>query len=161
MRASLLGLSASPDAALAAGRNKPPATAGKETRVAVRFPASAVPSITGVRLSIDGDAEADSEDCTLVDISTHGVGVECGRRYLPKTDVTVLFDGSFAPSSVASRVARCTVAGIADDGSLRYQVGIAFAHAIEIAEASPSVTVHASRRPEPGVAPAPVVRYRW
>ena len=37
-----------------------------------------------------------------------------------------MFDGTFTPSSVASRVTRCQVSGIATDGSLRFHLGMAF-----------------------------------
>ncbi len=120
---------------------------GTESRVACRLPASRVPSITGVQL-VPGDVDA-----TLINISTHGVAVECERRFLPRSEVTVNFGGSFHPRSVAARVARCTVVGITNDGALRYQVGLAFVRPIELLESS---------RAEPAdVPPAPVLRNRW
>ncbi len=118
-----------------------------ESRIACRLPASRVPSITGVRLE-PGGIEA-----TLINISTHGVAVECERRLLPRSEVTVIFVGSFQPASAAARVARCTVVGITNDGALRYQVGLAFVRPIELLESS---------RAEPAdVPPAPVLRNRW
>lgn len=131
--------------------------ATEENRTARRLPASRVPSITGVRLSPHG------AETTLINISAHGLLVESDRRLKPQSDVKVLFDGTFEPSSVPSRIVRCAVAGIGQDGTLRYNVGIAFTGPIELDEASAPV----ARRPEaprPGPAPAPpstVLRNRW
>jgi len=129
----------------------------KESRAATRLPASRVPSITAVRLSPHG------VEGTLINISTHGVAVECDRRLLPKSQVTVLFDGTFEPSSVASRVARCHVVGLGQDGGLRYQAGIAFDSPIELVEAPTPVAQHPEpQRPDPTSTPSSVVvRNRW
>jgi len=134
-----------------------PAASTKETRVAPRLSASHVPSITGVRLA-PNDVEA-----TLMNISTHGVAVECGRRFLPKSEVTVCVEGTFEPSSIAGRVARCAVVGIGPDGGLRYQVGIAFAHPIDLAD-TPSPVPPRPETPRLRPAPAkdpPTLRNRW
>ncbi len=88
---------------------------------APRLPASAVSSITGVRIS-PGDAPA-----RLVNISWSGVLVECERRLKPGTEVTVHFAGTFQPAQVPSRVARVNVSGIGPTGALTYQIGLAFA----------------------------------
>lgn len=105
--------------------------AGSETthekRGSPRRPASAIPSIESVRIS-PHRAEA-----VLINISERGVLVECGMRLQPGTRVTVLFSGSFTPSSVPSRVARSVVSGMAAEG-IRYQVGIAFNQPIEMPE---------------------------
>jgi hypothetical protein len=90
-------------------------------RVAPRLHASAVPSITGVRIS-PGDAPA-----RLVNISWSGALVECERRLSPGTEVTVHFAGTFQPAQVASRVVRVNVSGTGPTGALIYQVGLAFA----------------------------------
>ncbi len=129
----------------------------KENRAAPRVPASCVPAITGVRLSPQGI------EATLVNISARGVAVECGGRLMLKSEVTVLFDGTFEPSSVEGHVARCAVAGLGQDGELRYEVGIAFVRPIEFLQASPPE----GTRPEPlraspaATPPATVVRNRW
>lgn len=128
-----------------------------ERRAATRLPASRVPSITRVRLSPHG------VEATLINISTRGVAVECDCRLLPKAEVTVLFDGTFEPSSVASRVARCAVVGLGQDGALRYQVGIAFAGPIQLVEA-PTPVAQSPEAPRLGPAPTPpstVLRNRW
>ena len=98
-----------------------------EKRGSPRRPASAIPSIESVRIS-PHRAEA-----ILINISERGVLVECGMRLQPGTRVTVLFSGSFTPSSVPSRVARSVVSGMAAEG-IRYQVGIAFNQPIEMPE---------------------------
>ena len=98
-----------------------------EKRGSPRRPASAIPSIESVRIS-PHRAEA-----VLINISERGVLVECGMRLQPGTRVTVLFSGSFTPSSVPSRVARSVVSGMAAEG-IRYQVGIAFNQPIEMPE---------------------------
>jgi hypothetical protein len=91
-----------------------------EGRGAPRVPASAVPSITGVRLKPFG------ADATLLNISATGALVECTTRLRLGTSVTVVFEGTFSPSSVEGRVARSTVATVSKNGVLRYHVGISF-----------------------------------
>lgn len=136
--------------------NAPATSAAKETRAATRLPASRVPSITRVRLS---PAEI---EVTLINISTGGVAIECDCRLMPQSEVTVHFDGTFKPSSVASRVARCAVAGIGKDGALRYQVGIAFASPIDLLEAPTPQAQRPAHRPGRGpTPPATVLRNRW
>lgn len=104
--------------------------AAPEKRGSPRRPASAIPSIESVRIS-PHRAEA-----VLINISGRGVLVECGMRLQPGTRVTVLFSGSFTPSSVPSRVARSVVSGMAAEG-IRYQVGIAFNQPIELPDLPP------------------------
>ena len=132
-----------------------------ENRSAPRRQASLVPSIMGVRLSPYG------ADATLVNISTSGVLVECGRRLKPGSEVTVVLDGSFSPSSIESRVARTSVAGIDKDGALRYHVGIAFKNPIELDDAPATATEQPVPEmemplPLPNSTPVPaVLRNRW
>jgi hypothetical protein len=108
--------------------------AADEKRGSPRRAASAMPSIESVRIS-PHRAEA-----VLINISDTGVLVECGMRLQPGTRVTVLFSGSFTPSSVPSRVARSVVSGMAAEG-IRYQVGIAFNQPIELPELPPEAVV--------------------
>jgi hypothetical protein len=117
--------------------------ATQEKRGSPRRPASAIPSIESVRIS-PHRAEA-----VLINISERGVLVECGMRLQPGTRVTVLFSGSFTPSSVPSRVARSVVSGMAAEG-IRYQVGISFNQSIELPPLPPEAMAT-----EPAVA-APV-----
>lgn len=125
-----------------------PAAAGEaaqEKRGSPRRPASAIPSIESVRIS-PHRAEA-----VLINISERGVLVECGMRLQPGTRVTVLFSGSFTPSSVPSRVARSVVSGMAAEG-IRYQVGISFNQPIELPELPPEAL---SADPAPAPSPLP------
>ena len=83
-----------------------------------RFPATAFPTITSVRLS-PGDV------VDLVNISKSGVLVEGRTRFVPGTRVSVIFDGGFTPASARGKVVRCQVSSISG-GALRYQSGIQF-----------------------------------
>lgn len=124
---------------------------------ATRLPASLVPSIKGMRLS------PPETEVALVNISATGVLVECGRRFTPGSDVTASFEGTFTPSSVPGRIVRCAVASIGPDGVLRYHVGLAFGHRIDLDDA-PGATVRRPEAPRPGAAAAPpstVLRNRW
>lgn len=95
------------------------------TRVDPRYPASAVPSITSVRLS-PGDT------VTLINISASGVLVEGTTRFVPGTRVTVHFEGAVKPSHIKARVVRCQVSSIGGAGSLQYQSAIAFEGRVEL-----------------------------
>jgi hypothetical protein len=88
------------------------------TAIDPRFPASAVPSITGVRLS-PGDV------VELSNISRSGVLVEGRTRFVPGTRVTIHFEGGFTPAQIKGKVVRCQVSSISG-GALRYQSGIQF-----------------------------------
>ena len=63
--------------------NSAAGSGGAENRDAPRRPASAVPSITGLRISPHG------VDATLVNISESGVLAECGERLKPGDTVRV------------------------------------------------------------------------
>lgn len=94
-------------------------------RVDTRYPASAVPAITGMRLS-PGDA------VTLVNISASGVLVEGKTRFVPGTRVNVIFEGPVKPSQIKGRVVRCQVSSIGGGGVLHYQSAIAFEGRVEL-----------------------------
>jgi hypothetical protein len=89
-----------------------------ERDIDARFPASAVPSITGVHLS-NGDV------VTLVNISRSGVLVEGRTRFIPGARASLVFEGTFKPSEAKGRIVRCMVSSV-DGGSLVYQSGIEF-----------------------------------
>jgi hypothetical protein len=136
-------------------QGKPPeppdaeAADGIEKRNAFRYPASELPSITGLRLSPHG-AEA-----TLVNISTTGLLAECAVRLKTGSTVTVQFEGTFTPATVQGRVARCSVARVSSSGTLMYHVGLAFSDAIALpAELERPA---AAAPPDPPEPPAPVV----
>jgi hypothetical protein len=121
------------------------ADGGAEKRNAPRYPASEVPSITGLRLSPHG-AEAN-----LVNISTTGLLAECAVRLKAGSTVTVQFEGTFTPTTVQGRVARCSVARVSGSGTLLYHVGLAFSVAFALpAELERTATPVA----EPPAAPA-------
>jgi hypothetical protein len=127
---------------------------GRENREAPRRPASAVPSITGVRISPDG------VEATLVNISHSGILVECGERLKPGSTVTVVFEGTFVPRSVEGRVARNTVSSMGKDGRLRYHVGISFTGLIELdSEHTPASPV--SEPPLGARTVSSVIRNQW
>ncbi len=94
-------------------------------RVDTRYPASAVPAITGMRLS-PGDA------VTLVNISASGVLVEGKTRFVPGTRVNVIFEGPVKPAQIKGRVVRCQVSSIGGGGVLNYQSAIAFEGRVEL-----------------------------
>ncbi|MGE5199797.1 MAG: PilZ domain-containing protein [Rhodospirillaceae bacterium] len=95
-------------------------------RVARRYPASAFPEISRVRLT-PGEMVT-----TLVNLSATGILVECASRPQMGSQLTVHFEGTFIPASIRARVVRCEVAGIASDGSLRFRLGLAFTQRIAL-----------------------------
>lgn len=101
-----------------------------ERRLTARRRVSQVPSIAGLRLSPCGG------EAFLVNISGSGVLVKINMRLLPGTVVTVVFEGTFSPSSVKGRVARCLVADIDSSGVVWYHVGVAFNELIAIGDMS-------------------------
>jgi hypothetical protein len=128
-------------------------------RVPKRHPSSSFPDIDGVRLApVGGDA-------SLVNLSSSGVLVECPNRVRVETALTVTFEGTFKPSSVAGRVTRCEVSRLSSDGSMRFHVGIEFDHRIALrADAAPAVdevSVLAILPPPAAVSEPPVLRNRW
>jgi hypothetical protein len=134
--------------------------------VARRYPASAFPAITGVRLT---PLEVAAK---LVNLSATGILVECANRPAPGGLLTVHFAGTFVPASVPARVVRCEVAGIAPDGSLRYHLGLAFSERLALpddleadadAQATPAAVppVVAAAVPATAPASAPILRNRW
>ena len=66
-------------------------------RVDPRYPPSAMPAITGMRLS-------PGEAVSLVNISASGVLVEGKTRFVPGTRVTVHFEGTIKPNQIKARV---------------------------------------------------------
>ena len=89
-----------------------------EARIDPRFPATAVPTITSMKLSPGDTVE-------LVNISRSGVLVEGRMRFVPGTRITVIFEGGFSPARVKGKVIRCQVSSI-NDATLCYRSGIQF-----------------------------------
>jgi hypothetical protein len=132
----------------------------REARSARRYPASAVPSITGLRISPHG------VEATLVNISMTGVLAECGERLKPGSLLTVNFEGTFEPRTAEGRVARVSVASMGPNGRLRYHVGISFSNPIPLdailAQPSPPAAAPKPAPVEETTSPsARVVRNRW
>jgi hypothetical protein len=125
---------------------------GTENRDAPRRPASALPTITGLRISPHG------VEATLVNISESGLLAECGERLKPGSAVTVVFEGTFTPRTIEARVARNTVASMGKDGRLRYHVGIAFTKPVSL---GPDESSPANPEPEGPVLVQPPARNRW
>jgi PilZ domain-containing protein len=128
-----------------------------EHRSAPRMPASAVPSITALRLSANGG------DAVLINISAGGLLAECSERLQMGYRLTVMIEGTFEPKSIRGKVARSSVAALGADGRLRYHVGIAFdtpirfkQEPVDNREASPTPTE--APTPPPRVEP---LRNRW
>ena len=124
--------------------------AALEARLDTRYPASAVPSIVGVRLS-PGDA------VELVNISKSGVLVEGRTRFVSGTRVTVIFTGGFTPSSVEAKVIRCQVSSIVG-GALHYHSGIQFTKRLDVLDTA-TTSAPPPRAPAPASAtqaPEPV-----
>jgi hypothetical protein len=125
-----------------------------------RHPASAFPEITGVRLVPVGAVGV------LLNLSATGVLIECASRVVPGTSLTVHFEGTFIPASVESRVVRCEVTGITSDGSLRFQLGLAFRTQISLAcdahdEPGQPAVLPALHPMAMAAAGPPVLRNRW
>jgi len=87
---------------------------------APRRPACAVPSITRIRISPPGFS------ATLVDISASGLLAEWGLPIPVGQTVTVAFEGTLTPRSMAATVVRSSIASATSTG-LRYQVALTFA----------------------------------
>ena len=118
----------------------------REHSAAPRRPASAVPSITGLRISPPGFK------ATLVDISASGLLVEWGVAIKIGQAVTVHFEGTFSPQSVGAQVVRSAVASLTP-GGLRYHVGLAFTAPIAFEDKPPPPPETGA---EDGAAQAPV-----
>ena len=112
----------------AAVRPEPPRQGEHST--APRRPASAVPSITGLRISPPGFK------ATLVDISGNGLLAEWGVALKVGQAVTVNFEGTFSPQSVGAQVVRSAVASMSS-GGVRYHIGLAFTAPIAFEEKPP------------------------
>jgi hypothetical protein len=141
-----------------------------EARHAPRRTAIEVPAITGLRIFPRGT------EAVLVNISTSGLLAECGEVLRPGSQVTVVFEGDFSPSNVEGHVARCAIASVGPNGTLRYHIGIAFSKSIALPDASASAGAKVTPPNEALVQPtsqtshhsaahtnteSPVIRNRW
>lgn len=137
-----------------------PSVPAVDARLDPRHPASAVPSIRGVRLSPGGAVE-------LVNISKSGVLVEGRTRFVPGTRVTVIFEGGFTPPSTKAKVIRCQVSSIVG-GALHYHSGIQFEKRLDVLDTvAPIPPPHAPEpasatdAPEPAPQAAPPENTLW
>jgi len=119
-----------------------------EHSAASRRPASAVPSIKGIRISPPGFK------ATLVDISASGLLAEWGVALRVGQAVTVNFEGTFSPQSVGAQVVRSAVASMTP-GGLRYHVGLAFAAPIALEDKPPPPETGAEDGPAPAAVADP------
>jgi hypothetical protein len=129
----------------------------EDKRSAPRFPASEVPSITGLRIKPHG-AEA-----RLVNISASGLLAECGVRLQSGSVVSIQFEGTFSPTTVEGRVVRCAVAMVGA-GGLRYHVAVAFARTIPLevsGSAAATASPPAAHAPTREIPVKPAVQNRW
>lgn len=119
------------------------ATVEADSRIEPRFPATAVPTITSMRLSPGDTVE-------LLNISRSGVLVEGSTRFVPGTRITVIFDGGFSPARMKGKVVRCHVSSI-KDGVLLYQSGIQFENRLETNPGEMAVALSAPPKPPDGL----------
>lgn len=122
--------------------------ADSNRRVDPRYPAAAIPAITGMRLS-------PGETVSLVNISASGVLVEGKTRFVPGTRVTVHFEGTIKPNQIKARVVRCQVSAIGGGGSLQYQSAIAFEGRLDLPVEESALPQGAVPAPAPVEEPAP------
>ena len=119
---------------------------GQGAGIEPRVPASAMPTITSVRLS-PGDV------VDLVNISRSGLLAEGRTRFVPGTSVTVHFDGGFKPSQAKGKIVRCQVSSVVGD-TLLYQSAVQFDSLIDLnpgaisAAAPPASTCSSARHAE-------------
>jgi hypothetical protein len=95
-------------------------------------PASAVPSIKGLRISVSPPGF----EATLIVISARGLLAECGVALKLGQAVTVDFEGTFSPQSLEAQVVHSAVASMTP-GGVRYHVGLAFTVPITFEDTSP------------------------
>ena len=138
-----------------------------DARIDPRYPATAVPTITSMKLSPGDTVE-------LVNISRSGVLVEGRMRFVPGTRITIIFEGGFSPARMKGKVVRCQVSSI-NESTLCYQSGIQFENRLdrnpgEMAVAQPALpnppgglSTEQAASPRVAAAAAPVRRVvnRW
>ena len=112
-----------------------------------RRPASAMPSITGLRISPPGIG------ATLVDISTNGLLAESGVAPRIGQAVEVTFEGTFLPATVEGQVVRSAIAAMAP-GGIRYHVAVAFTTSI-VLDPPPEPSDQVSAAPTMATDPRP------
>jgi hypothetical protein len=139
----------------------------KVPRAHPRFPASAVPSIAGVRLSAGDPARmmiANGMSVDLVNVSLSGMLVEGRTRLVPGSRVTIMIEGGFEPSQLRAKVVRCQVTAISE-GALRYQCGLQFERPLDQIPTDADAPPVSAARPQEDEAAAPsserILLNRW
>jgi hypothetical protein len=95
----------------------------EDRRLEPRYPASAVPQITSVRIA--------GGVVTLVNISSTGILVESATRQVPGKQITVEIEGGIEPRRMSASIVRCQVAAI-EGGSLRYRTALTFPNRVKL-----------------------------
>ena len=111
-----------------------------------RRPAEDVPHIRGLRFLPEGTT------ADLLNISPSGLLAESSARLGVGRATIVQLVGRNAPMEVSGRVARCEVAVMKPDGSLRYQIAIEFDTPLSLEDESV---------PRAGAPVEQAVRNRW
>jgi hypothetical protein len=99
-------------------------------RTARRLAANEVAMSSKAKLSPGGDVE-------VINISASGALVEGKNRFAVGTAVGLLTEGSNRPR-VMGRITRCQVSTVHRDGTMTYQLGIAFDESAEVEAARPA-----------------------
>jgi hypothetical protein len=95
----------------------------EDRRLEPRYPASAVPQITAVRIA--------GGFVTLVNISSTGILVESATRQVPGKRISLELEGAIEPKRVSASIVRCQVAAI-EDGSLKYRTALMFTDPLKL-----------------------------
>ena len=82
----------------------------------------------------------------------------CPKRLIPGVPVTVTVAGTFTPSVIKGRVARCEVGGIGKDGVIQYRIGVAFDEPVSLPDEDVAPVEAPAARAE---TLEPTVENRW
>jgi hypothetical protein len=99
-------------------------------------------------------------EATLLNISWSGLLARCASRVAPGMAVKITFEGTFKPPTIDGRVARCEVAGIARNGAIQYNIGIAFNQTITLPDDEEAVPAETPEAAPASAAPV-TLRNRW
>jgi hypothetical protein len=100
-------------------------------------------------------------EASLLNISYSGLLARCASRVAPGMAVKITFEGGFTPSTIDGRVARCEVAGIARNGAIQYNIGVAFNQTITLPEDEETAPVDAPAAVAPASPTQTALRNRW
>jgi hypothetical protein len=97
-------------------------------------------------------------EATLENISWSGLMARCSKRLIPGVPVTVTVAGTFTPSVLKGRVARCEVGGIGKDGVIQYKIGVAFDEPVSLPDEDVAPVEESAALTE---ALEPTIENRW